>query len=310
MTSDTSVTALMRFVEEDGIRFAYRRWGKSGGVPLVFLNYFSGNLDDWDPRVTDGVAGDYDVILFDNAGVGSSGGETPGTISEMTRHAVAFCDALELKRVNAVGFSLGGMIAQQLALDYPDRFNRIVLLGTGPRGGEGMTFTELSSEERADPEQFLIAAFFSPTDASQAAGRAYLKRLAARTTDRDRPVSPRAAEAQLAGHELRTSKCIRRASDEGDRASLNFFGPKGSPGNEFRAVFRAEKGHGGACTRYQRGVLGTAPDEAGSHLCGSRLTTMVADLPRQQGINQSRPSRVCTKSHCRRSAVELRATEP
>jgi pimeloyl-ACP methyl ester carboxylesterase len=96
-----------------------------------------------------------------------------------------------------VGFSLGGMIAQQMALDHPDRVNRIILLGTGPRGGEGMTFTELSAEERADPEQFLLAAFFSPSDASQAAGRAYLKRLAARTTDRDRPVSPRTAEAQL-----------------------------------------------------------------------------------------------------------------
>ena len=115
----------------------------------------------------------------------------------MTRHALAFCDALGLKRFNVVGFSLGGMIAQQLALDHPDRVNRIVLLGTGPRGGEGMTFTELSAEERADPEQFLLAAFFSPTDASQAAGRAYLKRLAARTTDRDQPVSPKTAEAQL-----------------------------------------------------------------------------------------------------------------
>jgi pimeloyl-ACP methyl ester carboxylesterase len=197
MTSETSLTTSTRYVETERIRFAYRRWGKPRAVPLVFMQYFSGNLDDWDPQVTDGLAAEYDVILFDNAGVGSSGGETPGTVSEMTRHAVAFCDALELKKVNAVGFSLGGMIAQQLALDYPDRVNRIVLLGTGPRGGEGMAFTELSSEERADPEQFLLAAFFSPTDASQAAGRAYLKRLAARTTDRDRPVSPRTAEAQL-----------------------------------------------------------------------------------------------------------------
>jgi pimeloyl-ACP methyl ester carboxylesterase len=197
MSTYSALTIPTRFVEADGVRFAYRRWGKSGGLPLVFMQYFSGNLDDWDPQVTDGFAADHDVILFDNAGVGSSGGETPGTVSEMTRHAVAFCGALGLKRVNAVGFSLGGMIAQQLALDYPDRVNRIVLLGTGPRGGEGMTFTELSSEERADPEQFLLAAFFSPTDASQAAGRAYLKRLAARTTDRDRPVSPRTAEAQL-----------------------------------------------------------------------------------------------------------------
>jgi pimeloyl-ACP methyl ester carboxylesterase len=89
------------------------------------------------------------------------------------------------------------MIAQQLASDHPERVNRIVLLGTGPRGGEGMTFTELSAGERADPDQFLLSAFFSPSEVSQAAGRAYLSRLAARTRDRDQPVSSRAAEAQL-----------------------------------------------------------------------------------------------------------------
>jgi pimeloyl-ACP methyl ester carboxylesterase len=197
MSTHTTLTVPTRFVEPDGIRCAYRRWGKPGGLPLVFMNYFGGNLDDWDPQVTDGFAADYDVILFDNAGVGSSGGETPGTVSEMTRHTVALCDALGLKKIIAVGFSLGGMIAQQMALDHPDRVSRIVLLGTGPRGGEGMTFTELSAEERADPDQFLLEAFFSPTDASQAAGRAYLSRLAARTRDRDLPVSTRTAEAQL-----------------------------------------------------------------------------------------------------------------
>src|SRR5690242_14009549 len=197
VSTDTALTVPTRFVEADGIRFAYRRWGKPGGLPLVFMQYFSANLDDWDPQVTDGFAADHDVILFNNAGVGSSGGETPGTVSEMTRDALAFSDALGLKRFNVVGFSLGGMIAQQMALDRPDRVNRIILLGTGPRGGEGMTFTELSSEERADPDQFLLTAFFSPTDASQAAGRAYLKRLAARTRDRDLPVSTKTAEAQL-----------------------------------------------------------------------------------------------------------------
>jgi len=197
MSTSTALTVPTRFVEVDNSRFAYRRWGKPGGFPLVFMNYFTGNLDDWDPMVTDGFAADFDVILFNNAGVGSSGGETPGTVSEMTRDALAFCDALGLKEFNVVGFSLGGMIAQQLALDQPNRVKRILLLGTGPRGGEGMTFTELSADERADPDQFLLGAFFSPTGASQAAGRAYLKRLAARTRDRDRPVSTRTAEAQL-----------------------------------------------------------------------------------------------------------------
>jgi pimeloyl-ACP methyl ester carboxylesterase len=197
MSKHTALTVPTRFVEADGIRFAYRRWGKPGGFPLVFLNYFTENLDDWDPLVTDGFAADHDVILFNNAGVASSGGEPPGTVAEMTRHALAFCDALGLKKFNIVGFSLGGMIAQQLTLGHPDRVNRIILLGTGPRGGEGMAFTELSSEERADPVQFLLAAFFAPTDASQAAGRAYLDRLATPTADRDLPVSPKTAEAQV-----------------------------------------------------------------------------------------------------------------
>ena len=197
MSSYTTATVPTQFVEADGIRFGFRRWGKPGGIPLVFLNYFTGNLDDWDPMVADGFAADCDVILFNNAGVASSGGETPGTVSEMTRHALAFCDALGLKTFSVVGFSLGGMIAQQLALDHPERVHRIILLGTGPRGGEGMEFAELSPEEQADPAQFLLAAFFAPTDTSQAAGRAYLNRLAARTQGRDTPVSKKTAEAQL-----------------------------------------------------------------------------------------------------------------
>jgi len=197
MPSDTALTVPTRFVDAQNIRFAYRRWGKPGGVPLLFLNYFGGNLDDWDPRVTDGLAAEHDVILFDNAGVAGSGGETPGTVAETARDALAFCDALGLKQVNVVGFSLGGMIAQQLALDRPDRVARIILLGTGPRGGEGMTFTELSADERADPDSFLLAAFFAPSEASQAAGRAYLNRLAARIRDRDRLVSPKTSESQL-----------------------------------------------------------------------------------------------------------------
>jgi pimeloyl-ACP methyl ester carboxylesterase len=197
MNTITALTVPTRFVEVNNVRFAYRRWGKPGGIPLVFLNYFNANLDTWAPMVTDGFAADYDVIVFNNSGVASSGGETPGSVAEMTQHTLAFCDALGVERCNFLGFSLGGMIVQQLALDEPSRVNRIILVETGPRGGEGMTFTELSSEEQADPDQFLLVSFFSPTDASQAAGRAYLRRLAARTRDRDRSVSTSTAEAQL-----------------------------------------------------------------------------------------------------------------
>jgi len=198
MNNDTHETAPTQFVETNGIRYAYRRFGKRGTVPLLFLGYFNSNMDAWDPEVTNRLAADHEVILFDNAGVGASGGETPGTVAEMTQHCVAFCHALGLKAINVVGFSLGGMIGQQLALDYSELVQRLILLGTGPRGGEGMTFTELSAEEQADPVAFLLGAFFSPSKASQAAGREYLKRLESRKKDCDLPVSRDSAVAQLA----------------------------------------------------------------------------------------------------------------
>ena len=198
MSNYTHETAPTQIAEADGIRYAYRRFGKAGTVPLLFLGYFNSNMDAWDPAVTNGLAADYEVILFDNAGIGASGGETPYTVAEMTPHCVAFCRALGLEAIHVVGFSLGGMIAQQLALDHPDLVQRLILLGTAPRGGEGLTFTELSAEEQADPVAFLLGAFFSPSDASQAAGRQHMKRLESRTKDRDLPVSRNSAVAQLA----------------------------------------------------------------------------------------------------------------
>jgi pimeloyl-ACP methyl ester carboxylesterase len=197
-TIHTHETAPTQFVEADGIRFAYRRFGKPGAIPLLLLEYFNSNMDGWDPDVTNSLAADHEVILFDNAGVGASGGETPHVVAEMTKDCVAFCRALGLKQIHVVGFSLGGMIAQQLTLEHPQLIGRVLLLGTGPRGGENMTFTELSPEEAADPMAFLLAAFFSPSEASQAAGREYIKRLESRKNDRDLPVSRDSAVGQLA----------------------------------------------------------------------------------------------------------------
>src|SRR5271170_574200 len=191
-------TAPTLFVEANGIRYAYRRFGKPGTIPLLFLEYFNSNMDGWDPDVTNGLAADHEVILFDNAGVGASGGKTPAMVAEMTKHCVAFCRALGLKQIHVAGFSLGGMIAQQLALEHPELVGRLILLGTGPRGGEGMTFTELSPDEQADPIKFLLFAFFSPSDSSQAAGREYIERLKSRKNDRDHSVSRDSAVAQLA----------------------------------------------------------------------------------------------------------------
>jgi pimeloyl-ACP methyl ester carboxylesterase len=194
----THQTAPAQFIEANGIRFAYRRFGKPGTIPLLFLEYFNSNMDGWDPDVTNSLAADHEVILFYNAGVGTSGRKTPNIVAEMTEPCFAFCRALGLKQIHVVGFSLGGVIAQQLALEQPQLVGRLILLGTGPRGGEGMTFTELSPEEQADPVAFLLAAFFSPSEASQAAGREYMKRLGSRKNDLDLPVSRDSAAGQLA----------------------------------------------------------------------------------------------------------------
>jgi pimeloyl-ACP methyl ester carboxylesterase len=136
MSNDTHETAPTRFVQVGDVRFAYRRFGRRGGLPLLLLNYFAANMDAWDPKVTNGLAAERDVILFDNAGVGSSSGETPSTVAAMTTGCVEFCRALDLRNFDVVGFSLGGMIAQQLAFEYPDMVRRMILMGTGPRGGK------------------------------------------------------------------------------------------------------------------------------------------------------------------------------
>jgi pimeloyl-ACP methyl ester carboxylesterase len=197
MSNDTHETAPTRFVQVGDVGFAYRRFGRPGGLPLLLLNYFAANMDNWDPKVTNAFAAEREVILLDNAGVGGSSGETPSTVAAMTTDCVEFCRALDLRNIDVVGFSLGGMIAQQLAFEYPDMIRRMILMGTGPRGGEGMTFTELSTDLLADPVALLMSAFFTPSEASKAAGQAYIERLKLRVTDRDAPVSVKAAGAQL-----------------------------------------------------------------------------------------------------------------
>src|SRR3984957_16117526 len=180
-----------------GIDFAYRRVGNRDDIPLVLANYFAANMDDWDPLIVDGLAADRDVITFDYPGIGSSAGATPATVAEFAVDCVGFLHALDLTTVDFLGFSLGGMVAQQIASSHPEMFRRMILCGTGPRGGEKMTFTELSIDELNDPVALLLNSFFTPSDASQAAGHAYLDRLNRREADRDTPVTPTAAAAQL-----------------------------------------------------------------------------------------------------------------
>jgi pimeloyl-ACP methyl ester carboxylesterase len=180
-----------------GIDFAYRRVDNRGGVPLVLANYFAANMDDWDPLIVDALAADRDVITFDYPGIGGSAGATPATVAELAVDCVGLLNALDLRTVDFLGFSLGGMVAQQIASSHPEMFRRMILCGTGPRGGEKMTFDELSIDELKDPVALLLYSFFTPSDASQAAGHAYLDRLNLREADRDTPVTMTAAAVQL-----------------------------------------------------------------------------------------------------------------
>jgi pimeloyl-ACP methyl ester carboxylesterase len=125
LTTHTHQTAPTQFVETNGIRFAYRRFGSAGGVPLVFNQHFTGTMDNWDPAVTDGLAEERSVILFDNAGISSSSGEVPTGAQEMGANAISFIKALGLKEVDVLGFSLGGFVAQETALQAPDLVRRL-----------------------------------------------------------------------------------------------------------------------------------------------------------------------------------------
>src|ERR1700758_2688505 len=133
---DTHITAPTRFVESNGIRFAYRRFGQELGVPLLFFQHFRGGMDHWDPAVTDGFAQDRPVVLFDNAGVAGTSGDTPNSIEAMADHATAFVGALRLTQVDVLGFSIGGYVSQTLALRPRTLVRRMILAATGPRGGD------------------------------------------------------------------------------------------------------------------------------------------------------------------------------
>jgi pimeloyl-ACP methyl ester carboxylesterase len=165
--------------------------------------HFTGTMDHWDPLVTDGLSATREVILFDNAGISSTGGEVPTSVEEMAANAAAFIKGLGLAKVDVLGFSLGGLVAQELTLRNPTLVRRLVLVGTGPRGGEGMA--ALTPEAQAvfgktyaNPDELWLGVFFTPSAASQAAGRAFLKRFRLRQQGRDPEVSEKVAPAQIA----------------------------------------------------------------------------------------------------------------
>jgi pimeloyl-ACP methyl ester carboxylesterase len=206
MTQHNHQTVPTQFVEANGVRFAYRRFGKAAGVPLVFNQHFTGTMDHWDPAVTDGFAKDREVILFNNAGVSSSSGEVPSTIEKMGDNAVAFIKALRLRKVDVLGFSIGGFVAQEIALQARDLVRQLVLVGTGPRGGEGMaTLTpeaqEIFGASYDEPDHLWLRVHFSKSEKSQAAGREFLKRFRLRAANRDPEVNEKVAPAQIEASE-------------------------------------------------------------------------------------------------------------
>jgi pimeloyl-ACP methyl ester carboxylesterase len=185
-----------------GVEFAYRQLGPRAAVPVVFLTHLAAVLDNWDPRVVDGIAARHRVITFDNRGVGASSGSTPATIEEMASDAVTFIGALGFDRVDLFGFSMGGMIAQVIAQEEPRLVRKMIIAGTGPAGGEGIDkVTRISYLDtarglltRQDPKQFL---FFTRTPNGRRAGKEFLARLEERTNDRDKAISVRSFRAQL-----------------------------------------------------------------------------------------------------------------
>src|SRR5260370_21638989 len=133
MSTYTAVTVPTQFVEANSVRFAYRRWGKRSGLPLVFNQHFTGNLDNWDPAVLDGLAKEREVIIFNNVGVASSTGEVSATFPGMAKNSEAFIGGLGLAKVDLLGFSICGIVAQQITLDRPDLIRKLILVGTAPR---------------------------------------------------------------------------------------------------------------------------------------------------------------------------------
>ena len=189
-------------VTANGVSYAYRELGPKGGVPVVFLIHLAGNMDNWDPRIIDPIAEKHHVITFSNRGVGASTGSVPDSIEGMADDAATFINALGYPKVDLLGFSLGGMIAQSLVVKHPGLVRKLVLAGTGPAGGEGIqkiigtTYYDIlrGTLTRQDPKEFL---FFNRNSAGKLAARAFIERLKERTTNREAPVKLQAFQTQL-----------------------------------------------------------------------------------------------------------------
>jgi len=191
-----------RTVDAGGVTYAYRELGPKGGIPVVFFVHLAATLDNWDPRIIDPIAKGRHVIAFDNRGVGASTGRVPDSVEAMADDAYTFITALGFDKVDIFSFSLGGMIAQALVVKHPELVRKLVLTGTGPRGGKDIdkvastTYWDIlrATLTRSDPKEFL---FFNRNAAGKLAGKAFVKRLQERTVDRDKEIGITAFRTQL-----------------------------------------------------------------------------------------------------------------
>jgi pimeloyl-ACP methyl ester carboxylesterase len=185
---------------ENGIEYAYRDLGQ-GDVPLILLQHFAGNLDNWDPALFDDLAAERRVVTFNNVGVASTSGTTPFTVEAMAHGAIDFVEAMNFDRVDLLGFSIGSFVAQEIALIRPDLLRRFVLASSAPQGAAGMhgwapDVIGAVGRPETTPQEY-ISVFFAPTDTSRAAGQQAASRIfGARTTDRDEPTTWQTRQAQ------------------------------------------------------------------------------------------------------------------
>src|SRR3984885_2895629 len=184
----------------NGVEYAYRDTGGQGGLPLVLLQHFRGNLDNWDPALIEALAQSRRVVTFDNTGVGGSTGTTPDTIEQMARDAIAFLAAMGISQADLLGFSIGSFVAQQIALIRPAIVRRLILASSAPQGVAGMhgwapEVIGAVGTPAPNPDGYLCV-FFTPSAASRQSGVETLGRLTARTEDRDKPTTWQTRQAQ------------------------------------------------------------------------------------------------------------------
>ncbi len=181
----TQETAPTQYKEVNGVKYAYRSFGQKEGTPLVFFIHFVATMDDWDPALINPLAEKYPILLLDNKGVGGSSGTVPTSVEEMGDDAVTLIQALGYKKINLLGFSIGGFIAQNVAAKHPELVNKLILAGTSPKGGKSITdiLQHLGQAQQEEPTNPRLSLFFPKTESGRAAGLAYTERLKKRKTE-------------------------------------------------------------------------------------------------------------------------------